>query len=117
MRTTLDIDACILKEIEALCERDGRPMGAVVSELLAEALAQRRPSSGDERSFRWASREMKALIDFSDREAICAALDGSTMIENAGRPTRQSRFAKALGSAEPGMTTDELIALLRGQPE
>jgi antitoxin PrlF len=45
------------------------------------------------------------------------AADGSIVIERAGRPRRQSRFAKALGSAGPGMTTDELMALLRGEPE
>ena len=45
------------------------------------------------------------------------AADGTIVIEKAGRPRRQSRFAKALGSAGPGMTTDELMALLRGAPE
>ena len=29
----------------------------------------------------------------------------------------ESRFAKARGHAGPGMTTDELMALLRGDPE
>jgi AbrB family looped-hinge helix DNA binding protein len=43
--------------------------------------------------------------------------DGSVVIERAGRPRRQSRFARALGSAGPGMTTDELMALLRGGSE
>ena len=43
MRTTLDIDGPILREVKAIHEREGRSMGAVVSELLAEALAWRRP--------------------------------------------------------------------------
>lgn len=41
MRTTLDIDAPIVGEVKALHEREGRSMGAIVSELLAEALAGR----------------------------------------------------------------------------
>jgi len=47
----------------------------------------------------------------------CAA-DGSIVVEKADTKGREpSRFAKARGSAGPGMTTDELMALLRGEPE
>lgn len=75
MRTTLDIDDPILREVKALHEREGRSMGAVVSELLAEALARRRRSSATRPSFRWTSRDMKPLVDLSDKEAVYAALD------------------------------------------
>lgn len=74
MRTTLDIDAPILREVKALHDREGRSMGAVVSELLAEALARRR-SSRARPSFRWTSRDMKPLVDLLDKEAVYAALD------------------------------------------
>jgi hypothetical protein len=74
MRTTIDIDDPILREVKALHEREGRSMGAVVSELLAEALARRR-SLRTRPSFRWTSRPMKALIDLADKEAVHAALD------------------------------------------
>jgi hypothetical protein len=46
-------------------------MGAVVSQLLAEALARRR-SSRARPSFRWTSRDMKCLVDLSDKEAVDA---------------------------------------------
>jgi hypothetical protein len=74
MRTTLDIDAPILREVKALHEREGRSMGAVVSELLAEALARRR-SSRARPPFRWTSREMTSLVDLADKEAVYAAMD------------------------------------------
>ena len=74
MRTTLDIDDPILKEVKAIHEREGRSMGAVVSELLAEALARRR-SSRARPSFRWTSRPMKSLLDLTDKETVYAALD------------------------------------------
>lgn len=45
------------------------------------------------------------------------AADGAVVIEKADGPRPPSRFAKARGSAGPGMTTDELMALLRGEPE
>ena len=74
MRTTLDIDDPILREVKAIHEREGRSIGAVVSELLAEALARRRPSR-TRPAFRWTSRPMKALVDLTDKEAVHAALD------------------------------------------
>jgi antitoxin PrlF len=43
--------------------------------------------------------------------------DGDIRIEKADGPREPSRFARARGSAGPGMTTDELMALLRGEPE
>ena len=74
MRTTLDIDDPILREVKALHEEQGRSMGSVVSELLADALARRR-SSVTRPVFRWTSRPMKALVDLDDKEALYAALD------------------------------------------
>ena len=75
MRTTLDIDVRILREVKALHEREGRSMGAVVSELLAEALAGRR-STRAAPSFRWTSRAMTSRVDLADKDAIYAALHG-----------------------------------------
>jgi antitoxin PrlF len=51
--------------------------------------------------------------------AFRRAADGSIVIERADgtAPSPISRFAKARGSAGPGMTTDELMSLLRGEPE
>jgi len=74
MRTTLDIADPILKEVKAIHEKEGRSIGAIVSELLAEALARRR-ASRVRTPFRWTSRDMKALVDLEDKEAIYAALD------------------------------------------
>ena len=76
MRTTVDIDDPILKEVRTLHEREGRSMGAIISELLAESLARRR-TAGARPSFRWVSRDMKALVDIADKEAVHAALDAS----------------------------------------
>jgi len=74
MRTTLDIDAPVLRELKALHEREGRSMGAIASELLGEALARRR-SKRARPVFRWLSRDMKPLVDLSDKEAVYAVLD------------------------------------------
>lgn len=49
-------------------------MGAVVSELLADALALRR-SKRVQGEFKWTSRPMKALVELADKDAVHAALD------------------------------------------
>jgi hypothetical protein len=74
MRTTIDIDDPILREVKAIHEREGRSMGAVVSELLADALGRRR-ASRTRKPFRWGSRPMKALVDLADKDAVYAVLD------------------------------------------
>jgi hypothetical protein len=73
-RTTLDIDAPLLKELKNLQKEQGRSLGRIVSQLLAEALAQRKtapPAPG----LQWVSRPMHALVDLADKEAIYAVLD------------------------------------------
>lgn len=75
MRTTIDIDDPILREVKAIHEREGRSMGAVITELLTDALARRR-TARKPRPFRWTSRPMRALLDLADKDALYAALDG-----------------------------------------
>ena len=73
MRTTLDIDGPILREVKAIHKREGRSMGTIVSELLAEALAWRRPLRARP-PFRWTSRPMKSLVDPMDKQAVYGVL-------------------------------------------
>jgi len=74
MRTTIDIDGPILNEIKALQKKEGRSMRRVVTDLLADALARRRRPAGKQ-ELRWTSRRMRALVDLTDKEAMCRALD------------------------------------------
>jgi hypothetical protein len=73
-RTTLDIDGPILREVRVLQKKEGRSMGKIVSELLAEALARRR-SPAEPPRLTWTSRPMGARVDLSDKEALQALLD------------------------------------------
>jgi hypothetical protein len=74
MRTTLDIDDPILREVKTIHEKEGRSMGAVVSELLADALARRR-TPRTRPAFRWVSRSMRAQVDLADKDAVYGVLD------------------------------------------
>jgi hypothetical protein len=73
-RTTVDIEAPILKELKAIQRREGRSLGHIVSRLLAEALSRRTAATAPDR-FVWVSAPMRALVDISDKEALHAVLD------------------------------------------
>jgi hypothetical protein len=74
-RTTLDIDASILQELKALQREQRKPLGRLVSELLATALAERRDRKRQP-EFRWFSKPMGAKIDLEDEDALYRILDG-----------------------------------------
>jgi hypothetical protein len=73
-RTTVDIDDPVLAEVKRRGKREGRSLGKVISNLLAEALSRReRDRKGVE--FRWSSRAMEAQVDILDKDALWSALD------------------------------------------
>jgi hypothetical protein len=72
-RTTLDLDAAVLRELKRLQRRSGKPLGRLVSELVAAALAPGESPEAPE--FRWASRSMGARVDLEDKDAVRELLD------------------------------------------
>ncbi len=79
MRTTIDIDDPILKDLKRLQRREGKSLGRLVSDLLAHSLADVRASSSpDAPSLRWISRPMHARVDLADKDAVWRAMDDMT---------------------------------------
>lgn len=74
MRTTIDIDDPILKDLKRLQKVEGKSLSRLVSDLLAQALGQRRSRIRSRPSFRWVSKSMGARVSLDDREALLAAL-------------------------------------------
>jgi hypothetical protein len=73
MRTTIDIEAPVLKDLRELQKREGGTLGELVSRLLAEALARRpRPVAP---TFEWTAKPMGVLVDLADKEVVYAILD------------------------------------------
>ena len=74
MRTTLDIDDPVLKELKRRQRAEGKSLGRVASELLARALAEQNKGTAPA-GFDWISRDMGARVDLADKEALHQALD------------------------------------------
>jgi hypothetical protein len=75
MRTTLDIDDPILKDLKRLQRREGKPLGRLVSDLLAQALAAARRTSRPTPPFRWIAKPMRPRVDLADKHALLDAMD------------------------------------------
>ena len=88
MRTTVDIDEPVLRELKRLTQREGKALGRVVSDLLAESLGRRRTESAPAPAFAWTARPMNARVDLADKDAVQAALDASDAVGRAeGQPS------------------------------
>ena len=73
-RTTIDIDASVLRRLRPRARREGKTLGRLVSELLAMAL--RESDSPSQRELRWTSHSMGARVDLEDKEAVRRAVEG-----------------------------------------
>lgn len=73
-RTTIDIDAAVLRRLKARKRREGKTLGELVSELLATAL--READEARPQKLSWTTRAMSARVDLADKEAVRRALDG-----------------------------------------
>ena len=74
-RTTIDIDGPILRDLKRRQKQEGKSLGRLVSDLLAQALHHNKPGQSRASSFRWISRSMRAQVDLTDKEAVFDALD------------------------------------------
>ena len=74
-RTTVDIEAAVLRELKRLQKREGKTLGQLISELVAGALANEGEVPQESPPLHWQSRAMQARVDLEDKEALRAALD------------------------------------------
>jgi len=83
MRTTIDIDDPILKDLKKIQEKEGKSLGRLISDLLAQAIGERRSPKISAKPARWISKAMGARVDLADREALYAAMEQES--QPAGR--------------------------------
>ena len=75
MRTTVDIDDPVLKDLKRIQQKEGRSLGRLISDLLAQALGERKSAKAPTRAPQWISKAMGARIDLADREALYAVME------------------------------------------
>lgn len=73
-RTTIDLDAAVLRELKRRKRASGQSIGQLASELLAGAL---REPVAVQPELRWRSARMGARVDLDDKEAVRRALDNA----------------------------------------
>lgn len=73
-RTTVDIDASLLRRVKRLARARKKSLGSVMSELLAAALGHSDPPAPSE-GFDWKAQPMRARVDLEDKEAVYTALE------------------------------------------
>lgn len=72
-RTTLNLDATVLRELKQRGEREGKSLGDLASELLARSLHEE--PAHTTRPLAFHTQEMRARIDLEDRDAVQRRLD------------------------------------------
>lgn len=72
-RTTLDLDPTVTRELRQRARREGKSMGQVASEKLAQAFAGEQPNPPP---FEWKTHDMGLpLVDLEDKDALYRILD------------------------------------------
>ena len=76
MRTTIDLDPTVLRELKHRSARTGKSMGQLASELLARSLDE--PVGPAAKSaLTWISKDLGIpRVDLEDKEAVRRALEG-----------------------------------------
>jgi hypothetical protein len=75
MRTTIDLDGPVLRELKRLQKVERKSLGRLVSDLVAQAIASRKARQPTPAPFQWVARSMGPRVDLADKEAVRALLD------------------------------------------
>lgn len=77
MRTTIDLDPTVVKELKFRSKGAGKSMGQLASELLAKSLREQEGGPVDAVDFEWIARNLgRPVVDIEDKEAVRSLLDG-----------------------------------------
>ena len=73
-RTTVDIDASVLRELKRRQERERKTLGQLISELLAKAIESENDTS-PAKPISWLTKDLQPRVDIEDKDALWSALD------------------------------------------
>ena len=72
-RTTVDIDASVLRELKRRQERERKTLGQLISELLVKALESENAAVAP--PFEWVTKDLQPRVDLEEKDALWSALD------------------------------------------
>ena len=72
-RTTVDIDASVLRELKKRQERERKTLGQLISELLAKAMESEDVTTAG--PLTWVARDLEPRVDLEDKDALRSMLD------------------------------------------
>jgi hypothetical protein len=76
MRTTIDLDPTVVKELKRRSKGAGKSMGQLASELLAMSLKEQAGRPRNPGGLTWTAKDLgRPLVDLEDKEAVRALLD------------------------------------------
>ena len=76
MRTTIDLDPTIVKELKRRSKGAGKSMGQLASELLAASLREQDKRPRIPGGLAWIAKDLgRPFVDLEDKEAMRAVLD------------------------------------------
>lgn len=75
MRTTVDINDPVLNDLKKLQKKEGKSLGRLISDLLAQAIGDRKSAKAHRRPIQWISKDMGARVDVADTEAVYSAME------------------------------------------
>ena len=76
IRTTIDLDATVVKELKRRSKGAGKSMGQLASELLATSLREQDRRPRDSGRLAWIAKDLgQPFVDLEDKEAVRALLD------------------------------------------
>lgn len=86
MRTTVDIDTPVMKDLKKIQKKEGKSLGRIISDLLAQALSERKSAKTPTVRPKWISRSLGARFDPVDHEALYAAMENGPSPYKSSKP-------------------------------
>ena len=73
-RTTVDIDASVLRELKKRQLRERKTLGQLISELLAKAIDSENETTAA-RPFSWVTKDLEPRVEIEDKDALWSVPD------------------------------------------
>ena len=90
-RTTVNLDALVLRGLKRRQKREGKPLGRLISELLAQVLRSHRAMESGDPRFAWIGRPLRARVDLADKDVVDDVASGpGDRVTGSGRTCRSS---------------------------